>query len=248
MLGMIGARRNAKGPLLAALLASMPLLEACSSLGLGSPPPAAPETTATAATPPPAAAPSPGLTERLSGFFSRAPEKKSTEGVGGPASDADCPLIEIRKGAATLSVSANERESAVTALRYQLSISRTARECAVVGGEMRVKVGVQGRVILGPAGTTGTIEVPLRYAVVADGPEPKTIVTKFYRVAVAVSAEQSHVPFTHVDEALTFAMPAATDELTSYIIYVGFDPQSAKPPERKPERKPAKSAKPRPAS
>jgi|HubBroStandDraft_6_1064221.scaffolds.fasta_scaffold462847_2 hypothetical protein len=249
MLGkrMIEAGRSAKGPLLAAaLLASLPLLEACSSLGLGSPPPAAPETTSTVATAAPP--PSPGLTERLSGFFGGAPTKTATEGVGGPSTDVDCPLIEVRKGASTLSINANERDPAATALRYQLTIGRTARQCAVVGTEMRIKVGVQGRVILGPAGGPGNVEVPLRYAVVADGPQPRTIVTKFFRIPVAVAADQTNVPFTHVDEALTFPMPAATDDLVSYVIYVGFDPDSAKPPERKPERKPAKAAKQRPPS
>src|SRR6516225_6143581 len=50
-------------------------------------------------------------------------------------------------------------------LRYQLSFGQTARECAVQGATMIVKVGVQGRVILGPMGGPGKVEVPLRYAV-----------------------------------------------------------------------------------
>jgi len=244
--GMREAGRYARRPLLAtAVLALLPLLEACSGL-LGSSPPADPQTTSTVSTPAPTS--SPGLTDRLSSFFAGAPTKNATEGVGGRSTDIDCPLVEVRKGASTLSVNANERDPSATALRYQVSIGRTARQCAVVGTDMRIKVGVQGRVILGPAGGPGNIEVPLRYAVVDDGPDPKTIVTKFFRIPVSVGPDQTNVPFTHVDEDLTFPMPKANDDLDSYVIYVGFDPQSVKPPERKPERKPARAAKQRPPS
>jgi hypothetical protein len=243
MLGrrMIGVGRGAGRPLLAAaLLASLPLLEACSSAALlGSSPPTSPETTSSVSTP----AASPGLTDRLSGFFLGAPAKNATEGVGGPATDIDCPLVDVRKGASTLSVNANERDPAATALRYQVTIGRTARQCAVVGTDMRIKVGVQGRVILGPAGGPGNIGVPLRYAVVEEGPEPRTIVTKFFLIPVTVGPDQTNVPYTHVEEDLTFPMPAVAADLDSYIIYIGFDPQSAKPPERKPERKSKKVAK-----
>ena len=60
---------------------------------------------------------------------------------------------------------------------------------------MSIKVGVQGRVILGPMGGPGKVEVPLRYAIVREGPEPKTVVTKFKRIPVVVAPEQSHVQF-----------------------------------------------------
>ncbi len=249
MLGkrMIEATRSAGGPLLAiALLASLPLLEACSSAGLfGSSPPKDSDTTSTVSAPPPAE--SPGLTDRLSSFFRAAPPKNATEGVGGPSTDIDCPLVDVRKGASTYSVNSNEQGPSAIALRYQVTIGRTARQCAVVGTDMRIKVGVQGRVILGPAGAPGTIEVPLRYAIVEEAPESRTVVTRFFLIPVAVGPDQTNVPFTHIVEDLTFPMPKANEDLDSYVIYVGFDPQSAKPPERKPERKP-KVAKQRPPS
>ena len=60
-------------------------------------------------------------------------------------------------------------------LRYQVTIVRTARECHVNSGIMTMKVGVEGRVITGPAGGPGTVDVPLRLAVVQEGVNPKTI-------------------------------------------------------------------------
>ena len=88
--------------------------------------------------------------------------------------------------------------------RYQVSIAQTARECAPLGGVMTMKVGVEGRVLLGPAGGPGQIDVPLRMAVVQEGPNPKTIVSKFYRLAVAIPPGQTSVPFVHVEQDLTF--------------------------------------------
>src|SRR5438477_196396 len=77
----------------------------------------------------------------------------------------------------------------------------------VVAGNMTMKVGVQGRVILGPAGAPGVIEVPVRLALVQEGVEPKTIWTKGYRVAVNVPPGQSNVPFVHIEEDITFPLP-----------------------------------------
>ena len=40
---------------------------------------------------------------------------------------------------------------------------------------MTMKVGVEGRVLLGPAGGPGQVDIPLRMAVVQEGPAPKTV-------------------------------------------------------------------------
>ncbi len=58
-------------------------------------------------------------------------------------------------------------------MRYQGSIIRTARECHVNVGIMTMKVGIEGRVITGPAGGPGTVDVPLRVAVVQEGVSPR---------------------------------------------------------------------------
>ena len=107
---------------------------------------------------------------------------------------------------------------------------------------MTMKVGVQGRVILGPAGAPGVIEVPVRLALVQEGVEPKTIWTKGYRVAVNVPPGQSNVPFVHIEEDISFPLPNAS-ELSAYVVYVGFDPALVKEPEKKPPPK----NKPRPS-
>jgi hypothetical protein len=107
-------------------------------------------------------------------------------------------------------------------LRYQLSFGQTARECRVQDGTMLIKVGVQGRVILGPFGAPGPVDVPLRYAVVREGPEPRVIVTKFKRTGATIPPGQTHIQFVDIEEALSFPLPPAA-ELEAYVVYVGFD-------------------------
>ncbi|HKA71620.1 MAG TPA: hypothetical protein VKE26_07435 [Xanthobacteraceae bacterium] len=158
--------------------------------------------------------------------------------VSTPDPTQDCPVADIRSGASTLPFNASQDASPNT-LRYQATIARLARECTVRGSSMTIKLGVQGRVVVGPVGGPGQIEVPLRYALVQEGPEPKTIVTKLYKFPVTIAEGQSNVPFVHIEEDITFNVPSRA-ALENYVVYVGFDAAAAKEqPARKTGRKTA---------
>lgn len=157
-----------------------------------------------------------------------------------PAQDSTvrfCPPVDVRPGASSLAFNAAGGEGAM-ALRYQATLGQTARECHNVGGNLNMKVGVQGRIILGPAGGPGMIEVPLRLALVQEGPSPKTHWTKLYRIPVTISEGVPNVVFTQVEEDMTVPMPIGV-EIESYVVYVGFDALGAKEPpaKRQPQRK-----------
>lgn len=152
------------------------------------------------------------------------------------ASSVTCPPLDIRQGASTLMSNAAASDASVSTLRYQATIGQMARECAVRGGNFSVKVGVHGRVILGPAGAPGTVDVPLRLALVREGFEPKTVWTKLYRIPVTVPSGQNTAPFLHIEEDLTVPMPPG-DELDAYIIYVGFDPLPVRETPKRPAKK-----------
>ena len=100
------------------------------------------------------------------------------------------------------------------------------------GGQITARIGIQGRVIAGPAGAPASVQVPLRIAVVQAGVGEKVIATKAYQTTVSMS-EDSSVPFTIVADDLVYPAPsgAAGD---NYVFYVGFDPQALKP-ESKPK-------------
>jgi hypothetical protein len=138
-----------------------------------------------------------------------------------------------------MSSSANPAEASALNLRYQVSIGTTARECRLLpGNTLSIKVGMQGRIILGPEGTPGTFEVPVRFAVVREGIEPKPITTRLDRVAVTVPPNDTNVLFSHVAEGLEFPMPRSS-EIDSYVVYIGFDPSAVQEPSKKPKPKPA---------
>lgn len=159
--------------------------------------------------------------------------------------DVECPSVEIRTGAATLMIGGKpgEGEPSALDLRYQGSITRTARECHVNAGVMTMKVGIEGRVITGPAGGPGTVDVPLRIAVVQEGVNPKTITSKFAQVQVEVTSAVDRVPFVHVDPDISFPMPQPAANIDAYVVYVGFDPMGAQE-----KKKPAPRSKPKPKS
>jgi hypothetical protein len=186
----------------------------------------------------------------LPGWFSRSGNPGTDAQASVPAGrvmEDDCPSVDIRTGAGTLAVAAKSQEATANDLRYQLTFLELARQCFVDGGNVRMRVGVQGRAIVGPAGAPGQVAAPIRYAVVQEGVQPKTVVTKFRRVPVALDSANS-TTFTDVEEDLSFPMPP-TDVLQKYIVYVGFDdagdrqqPQSKKkaPPKAQPTPKPQK--------
>ena len=174
---------------------------------------------------------------------------KLDQAAQAPPPDVNCPAAEVRRGAATLSVGPAGERTAMS-MKYQASFVRLARECTLVEGNMVVKVGVEGRVVLGPAGSPGPVSVPLRFAVVQETPSGGTrpITTKFIKVPVDVGAT-GNTPFVYVEEALSFPVPTPATALDDYIVYVGFDPVSAdaqpKPaPKARPKAKPNANARP----
>jgi hypothetical protein len=179
-----------------------------------------------------------GSLPSVSGWFgSSAPAAGDSNAVATVPDNFECPAVTVRSGAAALSVSANPADNSALGLRYQLSLNETARECKLAGPTLIMKVGVRGRVIVGPAGGPGQVDVPVRFAVVREGVEPKTIVTKFLRIGVNVGQSDPSVPFSVIEDDLSFAFPRGA-EIDSYVVYVGFDPVTAQEMD-KGRRKPA---------
>jgi len=142
-------------------------------------------------------------------------------------SELTCPPVAIRAGASTYAVAAPGKEPVGNDVRFQATITKTARECSINGGEITARIGIQGRVIAGPAGAPPSVQVPLRVAVVQGGVSEKTIATKAYQTTVNLS-EAGSEPFTLVAEDLVYPAPAGAVADT-YIFYIGFDPQALKP-------------------
>jgi hypothetical protein len=232
-------RRGDRLPTAALFLLAL-LASGCSGTGLLG--------TSAPATGAPPASSSPSFTDKISGFFSRS-TATSQQSVAGATQDIDCPLINIRPGASTLTIGANSSTASDTdstnngamAVKYQGTFVRAARECALVSGNVVMKVGVEGRIVIGPAGGPGQVDVPLRIAVVEETPaRTKPVYTKLIRIPVTVASATDNPTFTDIEEGVTFPMP---NDLDNYVVYIGFDPLAAAAQDHP---KPAPKAKPKP--
>lgn len=170
------------------------------------------------------------LTDRFKSLFGGGqPETPAattpSQAAPSSASEPTCPPVSIRPGASTYAVGLPGKPASGVDLRFQVSISRTARECVLTGGQITARIGVQGRVVVGPAGGPPTVDIPLRVAVVQEGVQPKTIFTRAYVTSTPLN--DTSEPFSYVMEDVTYPVPAGAAG-DAYVFYIGFDPQALK--------------------
>ncbi len=133
------------------------------------------------------------------------------------AGELQCPPVEIDEGGAAARVGGPENAS----VRYQFAISQTARECAPVStNQFTLKVGVSGRLLIGPAGKPGSYSAPLRVTV-RDQNTKKDAFTKVYKVEASVP-DAGDAPFNLVTEPIVLPM-TRTELADDYTLTVGFD-------------------------
>lgn len=132
-----------------------------------------------------------------------------------------CPDVDIIDGGAAL------RQMAGGNIRSQLTIGQTARECRVNGDQVTLKVGLEGRALLGSGGSPGTYSAPIRI-VVKDG--DKVLASRFVRQSVTIPANDTQASFMVIEDNIV----VPKGELT---LLVGFDPNGrAVEPARKRKR------------
>lgn len=134
---------------------------------------------------------------------------------------ADCPRVDVVEGGAALQSFAGGRPSP-DALRSQLTISNVARECIrQPDGSVVVKVGVEGRALIGPAGSAGRFDAPLRI-VVKRGDQ--VFANRLRRVPITVPQGEAHASFVTVEEGIV--VPPGTGD---FDIEVGLGGAGEKP-------------------
>ncbi|MGE3246720.1 MAG: hypothetical protein AB7F96_06755 [Beijerinckiaceae bacterium] len=144
--------------------------------------------------------------------------------------DVECPVVDVKEGGAAVRVY-NGRGTSNNDVRYQYSIGQTARECLLQNGQLGIRVGVEGKVLLGPSGSGSSFNVPVSIAVRDEG-NNQIISSKIYSVAVSVPSGSPHATFSVVSE--TILVPLRRREANEdYLIIVGFENQKAHPPRKR---------------
>lgn len=133
-----------------------------------------------------------------------------------------CPDIEVLDGTASSRVYAGAEQSN-TNVRYQFSMGDVVRECSHVGDQLVLKVGVEGRALLGPMGSPGGFTAPVRVAVRRERDET-AVASKLYQVPVSIGAGDANAPFSIVTDPIAVPYLSAQAN-TDYTIVVGFDPR-----------------------
>lgn len=135
-----------------------------------------------------------------------------------PAIAPECPPIKVRDGAQAIFSYAGNKVGNPADLQFQAVIDKESRNCVVSNGLITVKMGVVGRVLLGPKGTAGDYTVPLRFAVERDD---MAVFAQNYNLPLTLSGSEQSKEFVKVVDNV--AIPYVGGE--NIVIWVGFDPK-----------------------
>ncbi|MBR2816169.1 MAG: hypothetical protein IKE60_16070 [Reyranella sp.] len=135
-----------------------------------------------------------------------------------------CPQVIISDGGAAIRAQAGPDSGS---LRSQVSINTVARECTPVGkdGAFTLKVGVEGRILIGPAGSPGSYGATLITQVIRNN---QVIARRSARVGGAIPSGQTGADFSHVESNIS--VPAGSGEVE---IIVGLSPGGGEPARRR---------------
>jgi hypothetical protein len=109
-----------------------------------------------------------------------------------------CPFVSIVPGGAAVRLGGQTSES----VRSQITITDVARECVTQPGAtaLTMRVGAEGRVLIGPAGGAGGQFATLRIEVRRGD---QVIASRTARVGGAVPSGQASTGWVHVEQGLT---------------------------------------------
>jgi hypothetical protein len=103
-------------------------------------------------------------------------------------------------------------------ISLQAVIEKQSRNCVVSNGKITVKMGVVGRLLLGPAGNVSDVTVPLRFAIERDG---VPLFSEKYEIPVTITPPNQSEEFVKVVENVEIPYLGG-EQIT---IWVGFDPR-----------------------
>ncbi len=134
---------------------------------------------------------------------------------------AFCPKTILRAGTETYRTFEGgvkkDEPGALNSLQFQSTITDVARECNYSPSNLNMRVGVKGRVINGPTGLTGTLNVPLRVAIANTANE--VVYSQLHQVPVTIPEGGSNAFFSFVASNINIPVP----DKNNLVVYVGFD-------------------------
>ncbi|MGL4635940.1 MAG: hypothetical protein ACRCWF_08170 [Beijerinckiaceae bacterium] len=128
-----------------------------------------------------------------------------------------CPAIDIIENAAGYRGAGSG--GSASGVSFQASITNTARECIFEGNQLRLRVGIEGRVLLGPNGKAGSYSVPVRVVIKR---RKDNVTQRSARVNVTIPGSDTQAEFSHIEENIVLPI-TQFDPGDEYDILVGLD-------------------------
>ena len=182
----------------------MAALSGCSSLGFGSKDSKDPATEI-------GVAPQP-----VAGASSSAGEPIAPPTTGPVYIAGKCPLVVIRDEGAIYKTYAGGAKDDASQLAYQASLVQGTRQCTTDGTALNMTVVVQGRLVAGPMGSAGSVNLPIKVSVM-DGQTVLYSDTTNYQAAIP--AGEGSAQFLYTDNKIHVTGGAA-----GFVsVYVSFE-------------------------
>ncbi|MBL8589687.1 MAG: hypothetical protein JNK46_14245 [Methylobacteriaceae bacterium] len=141
-----------------------------------------------------------------------------------------CPEVEVLDGGGALRVGGPG-----AGVRHQFSMGEVVRECQLQGGQIAIRVGLDGNLLIGPAGGPGSFSAPVRIAIRRES-DQAIVASRVHRVAATVPSGGAQAPFQLIAEPLT--VPFVSEEAgTDYSVLVQFGGAGAEQRERRRRRR-----------
>lgn len=141
-----------------------------------------------------------------------------------------CPEVEVLDGGSALRVGGPG-----AAVRHQFSMGEVARECQLQGDQIAIRVGLDGNLLIGPAGGAGSFSAPVRIAIRRES-DQTIVASRVHRVAATVPPGGAQAPFQLIAEPLSvpFVSETAGDD---YSVLVQFGGAGSEQRERRRRRR-----------
>lgn len=113
----------------------------------------------------------------------------------------DCPAVSIAPGGAAVRIGAAGSET----VRSQITITDVVRECVRGPDGIIMRVGAEGRVLVGPAGSAGALGATMRIDVRKGA---QTLSSRTARVGASIPAGQASASWVHVEQGIVIPASA----------------------------------------
>jgi hypothetical protein len=130
-----------------------------------------------------------------------------------------CPRFSVWSRDGQVTIYEQGRTGDGLGVLHRGEITKTARECRQEGNRITIKYGFSGKVLLGPKGKTGNVQLPL--TVFVTDAKRERITQEAVRIEVPIALDKPIGYFSAVRE-VTFAVPEGARP-GEFEVYVGFD-------------------------